>query len=141
MKESTGRKSYIALFTILIIIAAALIWYFIPTSFLKDIDASEIYSISVRDGNSGINFVIEDREDIAYIVGNIQERRFKKDGISLYRMGTAFDLSFCDEDGKILSEFIVNSYNVIRKDPFFYVSDDNMNINAYLQELEEKLST
>ena len=54
-------------------------------------------------------------------------------------MGTLFTLSFCDSNGKVVSEFTVNSDNTIRKDPFFYVTDGNMNIIEYLQFIEEEM--
>ena len=90
-------------------------------------------------GNSGNRFDITDKEQISYIVENVQKQSFDKEGLSLFRMGTLFTLSFCDSNGKVVSEFTINSDNTIRKDPFFYVTDGNMNITEYLQSIEEEM--
>ena len=64
---------------------------------------------------TGNTFEIENREDIAYIVDNIRKPAFKKDGISLFKMGTWFTLSFYDDTGKVVDEFIVNADDIISK--------------------------
>lgn len=55
-------------------------------------------------------------------------------------MGTWFTLSFFDNDGKVINEFVLNSPSIIRKDPFFYqVKSGNMqNMIEYLQGIEER---
>uniref|UniRef100_UPI004055ADDA hypothetical protein n=1 Tax=Agathobacter sp. TaxID=2021311 RepID=UPI004055ADDA len=103
------------------------------------VNAREVAVIEVFNGNSGNSFEIVDEQQINYIVENIQKQSFKKDGLSLFRMGTLFTLSFCESNGKVVNEFTVNSDNIIRKDSFFYMTDGNMNITEYLQSIEEEM--
>lgn len=133
-------KKLLIIFTVVIFaIVLVLVWYNVPSAFLKSTDTNEVAFIQVFNGNSGNRFDITDKEQIGYIVENIQKQSFEKDGLSLFRMGTLFTISFCDSNGKVISEFTVNSDNTIRKDPFFYVTDGNMNITEYLQVIEETM--
>lgn len=132
------RRIIAILGIIVILIVFAVIWWNSPSSFLKSVNADDVAVIYVRDGQTGSRFAVENREDILYIVENIQKNSFRKKGVSLFKMGTWFTLSFCDENGKTISEFIVNSDSVIRKDPFFYnAGTGNMDIVDYLNMLEK----
>ena len=140
MSKSVKSKKKIIIFAVVIFaVILLLIWYNVPSTFLKSTDASEVAFIQVFNGNSGNKFDITNKEQISYIVENVQKQAFDKEGLSLFRMGTLFTLSFCDSNGKVVSEFTVNSDNTIRKDPFFYVTDGNMNIIEYLQFIEEEM--
>lgn len=134
------KKKYIMLGIIAVILVSAFIWWNVPTSFLASVNANEITSIYVRNGNNGNTFEIENQEDILYIVDNIQKQSFEKDGVSLFRMGTLYVLSFYNGDGKQVSKFIVNGNDVIRKDPFFYQTngDGLQAVIDYLDTLEDK---
>ena len=94
----------------------------------------------VRNGNNGSTFEIESQEDILYIVDNIQKHSFKKEGFSLFRMGTFYTLSFYNSDERLISKFIINSDDTIRKDPFFYRTNSGglQSIVDYLDTLEDK---
>lgn len=132
------KKRAIAILGIIVILVVfAVVWWNRPTSFLKFVNADEVAVIYVRDGQTGNRFSVENKEHIVYIVESIQKNSLHKKGVSLFKMGTWFTLSFCDENGRKISEFIVNSDSVIRKDPFFYnVSTENMDIVNYLNMLE-----
>ncbi|MDE6674415.1 MAG: DUF3861 domain-containing protein [Acetatifactor sp.] len=131
------KRAAIILGIIIILIVFAVVWWNSPTSFLKSVNVDAVAVIYVRDGHTGSRFEVENREDIIYIVENIQKISFRKNGVSLFRMGTWFTLSFCDENGRKISEFIVNSDSDIRRDPFFYnAAAGNMDIVDYLSMLE-----
>ena len=134
-------KKVIILIIALIAVVSTLIWWISPVSFLKSVNAEYISVINVRDGHTGNSFEIDNKEDITYIVNNIQEQSFRKDGIFMFRMGTYFTLTFCNESGGEISRFIINGDDVIRKDLFFYKTDsDSMkSIIDYLNNLENNL--
>lgn len=126
--------SLLALFTVFNL------WWSFPVSFLNRVDAENIAYIEVRDGTNGKTFVIEDAEDIAYIVDNIKGRHLYRDGVSLGYMGTWFTLRFYNTKQKCVDKFIINFYNTIRKDPFFYRDPDEGLCIDYLCDLEVKLA-
>ena len=123
-----------------VFVAALAIWYFMPTAFLSKVNPSDIKSISVFDGNTGESFDFSDTDEIRYVVENIQNAKMKKDTLSIGYTGYSFLISFFDENGKKIENFIINSSNTIRKDPFFYRCDGDLCFD-YLKELEEKYSS
>ncbi len=110
-----------------------------PTKFLRNVSTENIARIESFNGSTGNGFIVVDPGDIAYIVKNIQEKSMKKQKFSLGYMGTMFRLKFFDEDGKKIDEFIVNYYDTIRKDPFFYRVGEGSLCVDYLKELENQL--
>lgn len=107
------------LILIFFIIAVLAVWYLFPTRFLSGIEADDVKSISVFDGNTGKAFDISDADEILYIVENIQSSKMKKDKISIFYSGYSFRMSFYNEEGKKIENFIMNDNYTIRKDPFF----------------------
>ncbi len=93
-------------------------------------------AISVFDGNTGESFDIIDRDEIHYLVENIQTTDLKKDKISLGYSGYRFRMSFYDKAGKEIESFMMNSADTIRKAPFFYRCDGSLCFD-YLKELEK----
>ena len=136
MKKKYVLYGIILVLTIGIIVACS--WYFTPKSFLKGVDGNEIASISVFNGSTGRRMTLEDTEDIAIIVDNIQSMRLKRGKISSNYDGYAFSLTFRDKEGNIIDSFIVNSKTVIRDDPFFYECENGDLCFTFLQELENK---
>ena len=122
---------------VLIIVGCFIVWT-VPSNFLDDIKSENIVSISVRDGSTGSNFEITDQEDIRFIVEKIQSQPFKKDGISMFYLGTLYTMTFYDSNNKIIGEFILNSNDSIRKDPFFYKTTPELSgLTEYLSNLKE----
>ncbi len=135
----TKRKTTVLLLIAAFIIVAAMIfavWYFIPKTFLNRLDASEVTSISVFDGNTGKEFIIEDVGEIKQIIGSIQKVRMKRDNISAGYSGYGFRMRFMGKNEKEIDSFIINSPDTIRDDPFFYRCDGSLCFD-YLNELEE----
>ena len=134
------NKKFRLIIAITFVLAAALaIWYFNTTTFLRKVNPSDIKSIFVFDGNTGESFDFSDTDEIRYVVENIQSTKMKKDTLSMGYTGYSFRISFFDKNGKEIENFIINSSNTIRKDPFFYRCDGNLCFD-YLKELEEKYS-
>lgn len=122
---------------VIALIAVSAIWYFTPTIFLNGVEPSDVKSISVFDGNTGKSFDINSTDKIRYIVENINNTKMKKKGLSIAYSGYSFRMSFYDEAGKEIDNFIINSADTIRKDPFFYSCDGNPCFD-YLKELENE---
>lgn len=134
------KKRYIVLGIVVLLIVFGFVWWNSKTVFLKSVSSDNIAVITVRNGQTGNRFEINNQDDISYIVESIQCHSFHKSGISLFRMGTWLTLSFTNEHGKTVNEFIINDSDVIRDDPFFYQIDhgDMQDIIDYLTNLEFK---
>lgn len=136
MKRKQSKAALIVAFIIIVPIVLV-IWYFTPRTFLNRVEASEVKSIYIFDGFYGKSFTINDPEEIKQIVQNIQSIEMKRDGRSLFYMGYRFYISFMDENEKEIDNFIMNSSDMIRDDPFFYRCDGGLCFD-YLSELEDK---
>ena len=133
------KISLVIIVIVIMAIAIPLTWYFSPKTFLSGTKPSDVKSISVFDGNTGKGFNISDTDEIRYIVENIQGIKLERDNISIGYSGYSFRVRFCNEAGKEIESFIINSANTIRKDPFFYRCDGGLCFD-YLKELEDKYS-
>jgi hypothetical protein len=130
------KKAFIIEIVVIIIVGCFIVWT-VPSNFLDDIKSENIVSISVRDGSTGKNFEITNQEDITFIVEKIQSQTFKNDGISMFNMGTLYTMSFYDSNNKLIGEFILNSNDTIRKDPFFYKTTPELSgLTEYLSNLK-----
>ena len=103
------QKDFLFLLALFVLAAAILaLWYFSPKTFLKGVEAAEVKTISVFDGNSGKSFEISDPEEIRAIVENIQAHAMRRDKLSIAYSGFGFRMYFNDENGKVLDSFIMN---------------------------------
>lgn len=133
------KKRIVFISVILVFLVGVIVWWNCNTTFLRSVNSEDISVINVRNGNTGNHFIIDNQSDINHIVSIIQEQSYRKSGISLGRMGTHFTLSFCDKNDNVISKFIVNSNDTIRKDPFFYKSlANNTDIIDFLTDIENK---
>ncbi len=121
---------------LIVIIVMMSIWWSSPVYFLKDVHANDVLKVEVFNGNSGEYFTIENEDDISYLVSNIQQTTLKRNKLSLGYMGTLFQLKFYDVKGKEIDAFIINYYDTIRKDPFFYRDSTGNLCVDYLKDLE-----
>ncbi len=126
------KKLLITLIILILIIACGVVWYMMPSHFLNNVSVDDIKFIHVVNGNNGSNYTIGDKEQVSYIVENIQNISFKKRGISLGRKGYQYRLTFEDIDGKTVDKFIINSDDTLRNDPFFYRDENNSICAEYI---------
>ena len=135
MKKKCG---YI-LVAVVVLLAAVFVWWNRETTFLSSVTAEEVSAVAVRDGHTGKAFEVTAEEEIAYMVREIKSASFHRDGLSLFRMGTWFTLSFLDEQGAVAGEFMVNGAQTLRKDPFFYQTETGtlQDLIDYLCAIEE----
>lgn len=135
------KKIIIPVVVVVILIIMAVIYYFVPKTFGKNVNPSEVDHINVFDGNTGTGFTITNPKDIKYIVENIQSHSMKKDGVSLGRMGYSLKISYIDSNDKaVIRVFTLNSDDTIRKDPFFYICDGGLCFD-YIKDCEEIYKT
>lgn len=133
------KKNAVIIICVIAVLAMALsAVYFIPKTFGKNVEPSEVAKINVFDGGTGVGFTVDNPEDIRYIVENIKGKTMKKNGLSIGKMGYGFRVEYIGNDGKaVIPEFIINSESDMRKDPFFYSCDGGLCFD-YLMDLEGK---
>lgn len=127
--------------SILIVVAlfvlGSTIWWFFPKHFLKNVKCEEIASIEVFNGNDGNQFIITDKNDIAFILDNIKSVSMEKDGVSM-GMGTSYNLRFLNKKRNEIDKFIIMSPTTIRSGLIFYECNGELQqVEDYLIELEE----
>lgn len=132
------KKRYFVAAALIASIAAAVIWRNMPVQFLRGVLPERIAAVEVFNGSTGRGFTVDNEEDIYYILKNIQTKQLKRRSVSVGYMGYLYRLKFVDKNGKNIEEFIVNSENTIRKDPYFYETEDLC--VEYLKLLEERLA-
>lgn len=120
-----------------LIIISGLIWWNYPCS-ITNISPSEVSEIVIFDGRTGKSITIKEATKIEHIIKNLNVLLLKKEKISLGYMGFGFKTTIYKANGNVYKEFIINSNNNIRKDPFFYRdSSESIDYN-YIKELMGK---
>lgn len=116
------KKIIIVLSAVVILLTGIIVWFNIPLD-LMDLDPNEVMEIIVFNGNSGKATHITDKEQIRHIVENLNDVEVKKSKPSFANMGYSFKVTIYLSDGNEAAgwnDFIINSDDTIRKEPFFY---------------------
>ena len=116
------KKIIILLSVVIILLMGIVVWFNIPLD-LMDLDPNEVMEIVVFNGNSGNATHITDKEQIQHIVENLNGVEVKRSKPSLEYTGYSFKVTIYLSDGNEEGDwnnFIINSDDTIRKDPFFY---------------------
>ena len=116
------KKIIILLSVVIILLMGIVVWFYIPLD-LMDLDPNEVMEIVVFNGNSGNVTHITDKEQIQHIVENLNGVEVKRSKLSLGYMGYNFKVTIYLYDGNEAGDwnnFIINSDDKIRKDPFYY---------------------
>lgn len=119
------KKLFLTLVILLLVVIVGVVWYITPSKFLKNVSADDIKFIHIFNGNNGSNYTIGEKQQISYIVENLQNISFEKSGLSFGKKGYLYRLTFEDTEGKIIDKFIINSNDTLRNDPFFYHDGSN----------------
>ncbi len=134
------KKKFLIVISILIVIVlSGIIYWNVPASFMNEKTADDISAIDVFDGSTGNHFKITDKDDIEYILNQVQNSSFHKESISLGRMGYHFRLTFYKDEDNVIDRFIINSDDTIRKDPFSYHTTEGMNLVGFLEDIENSV--
>lgn len=116
------KKIFILLSAVIIFLIGIAVWYSVPIH-LMNLDYNEVKEIAVFNGNSGNTTHITDKGQIQYIVDNLNDVEVKRSKLSIGYIGYSFKLTIYLSDGSEAdgwNNFIINSGDTIRKDPFFY---------------------
>lgn len=88
-----------------------------------NLDHNEVMELVIFNGNSGNTTHIKDEEQIQHIIDNLNDVEVKRAKLSLGYSGYSYKVTIYLSDGNEAydwNNFIINSDNTIRKDPFFY---------------------
>ncbi len=113
-----------------------LVWYKMPVYFTA-YNPGQISEIAILDGNTGKELHITGKREIGYIINNLKSIKLQRDKISLGWSGFSFRTTIYLENGKEAEDFIINSSNYIRKDPFFYTVTEGSIDYGYIQKLAD----
>ncbi|WP_418747248.1 hypothetical protein [Frisingicoccus sp.] len=116
------KKIFILLSAVIIFLIGIAVWYSVPID-LMNLDYNEVKEIAVFNGNSGNTTHISDKGQIQYIIDNLNDVEVKRSKLSIGYIGYSFKLTIYLSDGSEAdgwNNFIINSGDTIRKDPFFY---------------------
>ena len=115
------------------------IWWYMPTTFLKNTDPADVARIEVFNGTNGQRFVIEERADIEYIVAKISDVKMRKVEYS-HVDGFVYSISFYTADGTRIDGFILNGKTIrdgaIKYEIAYETCEDPLGF-AYIKALEE----
>lgn len=116
------RKLIIVLSVAAIFLAGVMVWYNAPID-LTDLNHDEVSEIVIFNGNTGNATHITDKEQIQHIIENLNDVKLKRSKPSVGYLGYSFKTTIYLLDGNEADDwnnFIINSDDTIRKDPFFY---------------------
>lgn len=130
----------VILLAVIAIIIGGWIWFKSPID-MMEVNSEEIMEIAIFDGNTGNSVNTFDKEDISHIIENFNTIKLKKKKLSSDYVGYSFKITIYGNDGQEIdgwNNFIINSKDTVRKDPFFYSVVDGSIDYEYLKDLIEK---
>ena len=137
------RKQIVIISAIAIVIIGIYIWFKTPINMMGT-NPEEIMEIVIFDGNTGNSVRTFDKEDISYIIENLNNIKLKREKLSSGYVGYSFKITIYGNDGEKIdgwNNFIINSKDTIRKDPFFYKVVEGSIDYQYIKDLVEKKNT
>lgn len=133
------RKLIIILSIISIVFISGVILYTKPLDLIQ-LNPEDVLEISIFDGNTGTSLHLTKNDDITYIINNLNSIKLRRGKISTGYTGYSFKTTIYLNNGEEAggwNNFIINSKDTIRKDPFFYKvvegSIDYQYINTLIQ--------
>lgn len=124
MEGNTDMKKKVSIFlaVALILIVGVAVWYNAPIDLIS-LEPDEVMEIVVFNGNSGNATHIKDKEQIQHIIDSLNDIEVKRSKPSVGYMGYSYRMTIYLTNGNEAdgwNNFIINSDDTIRKDPFFY---------------------
>lgn len=116
------QKLKILLVVVVALLVGVGIWYNVPID-LMDLEHDDVMEIVVFNGNTGKTTHITDQTQIEYVIENLNEVKMKRSKPSVGYAGFSFQITIYLSNGDEANDwnnFIINSEDTIRKDPFFY---------------------
>ncbi len=133
------KKIIILLSSVAILLTGIIVWFNIPLD-LMDLAPDEVAKIVVFNGNTGNTTHITDQEQIQHIIENLNDVEVKRSKPSVGYSGYSFKVTIYLSDGNEAGDwnnFIINSDDRIRKDPFFYSVTKGSIDYSYLEDIIE----
>lgn len=133
------KKIIILLSVVAIFLVGFSIWYNVPID-LMSLEHNEVLEIVVFNGNTGNTTHITDREQIQHIIENLNDVELKRSKPSVGYFGFSFKTTIYLLDGNEADDwnnFIINSDDTIRKDPFFYTVNKGKIDYDYIKSITE----
>lgn len=134
-----NKKAKTVIAVLAVLAAGFLLWYNLPIKLL-DLEPKNVMEIKVFNGNTGKLTHITDEEEIENIIENLNEVKIKRYKPSVGYSGYSFKMTIYLTDGNEAdgwNNFIINSEDTIRKDPFFYrVTEGNIDYE-YIESITE----
>lgn len=134
-----NKKAKTVIAVLAVLAAGFLLWYNLPIKLL-DLEPQNVMEIKVFNGNTGKLTHITDEEEIEHIIENLNDVKIKRYKPSVGYSGYSFKMTIYLTDGNEAdgwNNFIINSEDTIRKDPFFYrVTEGNIDYE-YIESITE----
>lgn len=133
------KKIAILLSAVVLLLIGAVVWFHIPLD-LMDLEPNKVMEIVVFNGNSGNTTHITDEEQLQHIIENLNGIEVKRSKPSVGVMGYSFKVTIYLDDGNEADDwnnFIINSEDTIRKDPFFYSVTQSSIDYSYIEKIVE----
>ena len=134
-----NKKAKTVIAVLVVLAAGFLLWYNLPIKLL-DLEPQNVMEITVFIGNTGKLTHITDEEEIENIIENLNDVKIKRYKPSVGYSGYSFKMTIYLTDGNEAdgwNNFIINSEDTIRKDPFFYrVTEGNIDYE-YIESITE----
>lgn len=134
-----NKKVKIVIAVLAVLAAGVLLWYNMPIKLL-DLEPEKVMEITVFNGNTGNMTHITDKEEIENMINDLNDVKLRRDKLSTGYTGFSFKITIYLTDGNEAdgwNNFIINSEDTIRKDPFFYrVTEGNIDYE-YIESITE----
>ncbi len=134
-----NKKVKIVIAVLAVLAAGVLLWYNMPIK-LMDLKPEKVMEITVFNGNTGNVTHITDKEEIENMINDLNDVKLRRDKLSTGYTGFSFKITIYLTDGNEAdgwNNFIINSEDTIRKDPFFYrVTEGNIDYE-YIESITE----
>lgn len=117
MKE---RKTICKFFIIVAMGVGVIFYWFTPVQFMQAVNADNIAYLTIANGVNGEEHIIEDIDNIGFVIDNIKSKSMRRTKLSSTYIGVGVKISFWDKQGSVIDTFFINDSTTIRKDPFFY---------------------
>lgn len=117
MKE---RKTICKFFIIVAMGVGVIFYWFMPVQFMQAVNADNIAYLTIASGVNGEEHIIEDIDNIGFVIDNIKSKSMRRTKLSSTYIGVGVKISFWDKQGSVIDTFFINDSTTIRKDPFFY---------------------
>lgn len=119
---------------IFVVIIGGFVWWNAPSP-ITNISPPNVSKIVIFDGHTGKALTIKNKVEIKHLVDNLNSVHVNKNQISIGYMGYGFRTRIYGTKGGVYKSFIIESRNIIRKDPFFYKARSNSIDYNYVQSL------